>query len=111
MIEKKGKIMIEKQGHWIEGGQIIDYPIPGYESMPLDQPVDYITVWVGRNDFYYKPFGYIPDDNGHIHIPIISQFAKDAGIKDGITLIRAKKLLDDYVSEKFMTDHYVKGGI
>ena len=103
--------MTIKQGHWIEGGRIIDYPIPGYTLMPLDQPCDYITIWVGRNDFYYRPFGYVPDDNGHIHIPITSELARNAGIKDGITLQRAKTLLDEYAGDLFIVRQLKKGGI
>jgi hypothetical protein len=98
----------EKHGHMIENGMIVDYPATPWDSIPLDPPTDTITIWVGKADFYYTPFGYKPDEKGYIHVPVTSQFAKDAGVKDGISLITAKKRIDEYVGEKFMTEHYAK---
>lgn len=98
----------EKKGHVIEGGMVVDYPIPDYDMIPCDSPEDHITLWVGKSDFYYKPFGYVPDEHGHIHIPVTSDLAKAAGVCDGITLHEAKKKIDEYVGEQFMTRHYVK---
>ena len=94
-----------KKGSIIEGGKVVQYPLDERYVFPLNPPSDVITLWVGKNDFYYEPHGYVADQSGHIHIPVNSEFAKAAGVVDGITLERAKHLLDDYAGETFIKEH------
>ena len=101
-IENKGT---EKKGFIIENGKVIEYPYIPNDLFPLSPPSDFIKIWVGKNDFYYTPFGYKPDEHGHILIPVTSQLSKDAGVKEGLTLIEAKKRIEDYVGDRFLDSH------